>query len=67
MKPQHVNPAQWSNALGYARQSCARIFREGGSPTDAMTAFGLRSRERKGADWSRAVERIAMSLCAPGQ
>ncbi len=65
-KPTHINPAQWDNAVGYARQSCARIFRHGGSPGDAMSSFGLAGR-KPGTNWGSAVENIAMSLCAPGR
>lgn len=70
MKPMHINPAQWDNAVGYARQSCARIFRHGGSPVDAMSSFGLAGRGAASggsANWGSAVENIAMSLCAPGR
>lgn len=66
MKPSHINPAQWDNAVGYARQSCARIFRHGGTPVDAMSSFGLAGRGGD-ANWGNAVENIAMSLCAPGR
>jgi hypothetical protein len=60
MFPRHLNPVQWSQALDYARQVCARIFRDGGTAADALSAFGLST---SGADWSIAVERIAQSLC----
>jgi len=63
MSPQHINPMQWQQALDYARQACARIFRDGGSPADAARAFGLGPLDS--ADWSLAVDRIAQSLCAP--
>ncbi len=63
MSPHHVNPAQWQQAMGYARQACARIFRDGGSPTEACSAFGLKG--EPAADWSIAVDRIALALCAP--
>ena len=66
MKPSHINPAQWDNAVGYARQSCARIFRHGGTPIDAMSSFGLAG-QAGDANWGNAVENIAMSLCAPGR
>ena len=33
MFPRHLNSVQWEQALGYARQACARIFRDGGSPS----------------------------------
>ena len=61
MFPRHLNSVQWEQALGYARQACARIFRDGGSPTMALKAFGL------AGDWSIAVDRIAQALCAPQQ
>ena len=64
MSPHHVNPAQWQQAMGYARQACARIFRDGGTPADAVRAFGLTPTQPV-ADWSLAVDRIAQSLCAP--
>jgi hypothetical protein len=49
--------------MGYARQACARIFRDGGSPAEACRAFGLAA--ETATDWSIAVDRIALSLCAP--
>ena len=58
--PAHINPVQWNQALGYARQACARIFRDGGSPADAISAFGLEA--QNATDWSRAVELVAESL-----
>ena len=65
MFPRHLNSVQWEQALGYARQACARIFRDGGSPQAALKAFGLA--DTGNADWSAAVDRIAQSLCAPQQ
>ena len=67
MTPNHINPVQWSQAIGYARQSCARIYRDGGTPRDAMRAFGLSAREAARSDWDRAVETIAISLCVPAR
>lgn len=64
MSPRHINPVQWQQAMGYARQACARIFRDGGTAADAMRAFGLGKSEPP-ADWSTAVDRIAVALCAP--
>jgi hypothetical protein len=63
MSPHHVNSVQWQQAMGYARQACARIFRDGGSPTEACRAFGLMAEPT--GDWSVAVDRIALALCAP--
>jgi hypothetical protein len=62
MIPQHVNPIEWHQAVGIARQSCARFFRDGGTAADAMRAFGAEA--DIGADWGKAVEAIAQVLCA---
>ena len=59
-KPQHINPVQWQQSLGVARQASARIFRDGGTPDDALRAFGLKAGQ--GSDWSKAVEAIAEAL-----
>ncbi|KWT66241.1 MULTISPECIES: hypothetical protein [Hyphomicrobium] len=64
MSIQHINPLQWHQAMGVARTSCARFFRDGGAPADALLAFGLNADDRTANDWSRAVEAIAESLCA---
>ena len=64
MSPRNINPVQWQQAQGYARQACARIFRDGGSPPEALAAFGLSAAD-PASDWSIAVDRIAQSLCAP--
>ena len=58
-KPLAISPVQWDQALGLARQSCARIFRDGGSPADAARAFGLGG----APDWDNAIKGIASSLC----
>jgi hypothetical protein len=58
----HISSVQWEQAIGYARQACARIFRDGGSPRSALSAFGLAVAEA--ADWSTAVDRIALVLCS---
>ena len=57
----HINSVQWEQAVGYARQACARIFCDGGTPRAALGAFGLSA---EAADWSTAVDRIALALCA---
>ena len=66
MFPRHINSVQWHQSKDYARQACARIFRDGGSPAEAMVAFGLSPAEPT-SDWSIAVDRIAQVLCAPAQ
>jgi hypothetical protein len=60
--PRNIDPAHWHQSVGYARQACARVFRDGGSPAEAVTAFGLKAEGR--LDWSRAVVMIAEALCA---
>jgi hypothetical protein len=62
--PDHVNPVQWQQAQGVARQTCARFFRDGGTPEDALNAFGLSGDETVALDWSRAVDSIAQTLCS---
>ncbi len=58
-----INPLQWHPAMGVARQICARMFRDGGTPADAVTAFGLQCRDTEMLTWSKAVEAIAHQLC----
>jgi len=64
MTRDHINPLQWHQSLGYARQVAARIFRDGGSPQDAMAAFGLSASPDQTPDWQHAVEAIAQSMCS---
>jgi DNA primase len=56
--------AQWHQAIGVARNVCARIFRDGGKPADAVKTFGLEPRHDVSIDWSRAVELVAEAMCA---
>jgi hypothetical protein len=65
MSREHINPMQWNQAMGVARQVSARIFRDGGSAADALAAFGVTATEQD-TDWSRAVETIAETLCVHG-
>lgn len=62
-KPMNVNPVQWTEAVGYARQTCARIYRGGGKPLEALKLFGVNTRTVRTGDWDQAIETIAMSLC----
>jgi hypothetical protein len=57
------NPVQWQQALGFSRQSCARVFRDGGTAIDALTAFEVDVEGIGTNDWSRAVDLIASALC----
>jgi hypothetical protein len=61
MTPNNVNPAQWEQSIGYARAVCARMFRDGGKPADALQAFGLASLDAP-KDWAVVVDRIATAL-----
>ena len=66
--PHDVQPAQYSEALLIARQSCARIFARGGTPSDALQAFGLGPCTEEAKDgWPRTVDRIAAAICAKAQ
>ncbi|MCB1547019.1 MAG: hypothetical protein KDJ41_04140 [Hyphomicrobiaceae bacterium] len=67
MNRQHINPFHWHQSIGYARQSCAQIFRDGGAPTDALKAYGITPEAGHTVDWSEAVEMIADRLCAREQ
>lgn len=60
--PDHLSPLQWHQAIAVSRQECARIFRNGGTPGDALIAFGLKADDA--VSWERAVDQIAGELCA---
>jgi hypothetical protein len=62
-RPQHINPLQWNEAVAMARQGCARVFRNGGAPQEALASFGLESGGAQLNDWSKAVDQIANALC----
>ena len=63
MRPANVNPMQWNEAVAQARQACARVFRNGGAPRDALASFGLAEDSLPSGDWSKAVDTIARTLC----
>lgn len=62
-RPQHINPLQWNEAVAMARQVCARVFRNGGAPKDALATFGLKLDGTPPSDWSKTVDTIAHALC----
>lgn len=62
--PLHLNPMQWHQALSVSRQTCARVFRDGGSPAEALAAFGLKSEQSDRLTWERAVDQIAEEICS---
>jgi hypothetical protein len=61
--PSHINSLQWHHAQSIARQTCARVFRNGGQPADALLEFSLKMTETNKLGWGRAVELITESLC----
>ena len=62
MRTHDMNPLQWNEQLGLARQVCARVFRSGGTPADALAVYGLAPELNGGNEWPRTVERIALAL-----
>ncbi len=60
--PDHLSPIQWHQAVAVSREQCARIFRDGGSPRDALVAFGMTA--ENDANWERVVDLVASELCA---
>lgn len=65
MIPEHINPLQWHQAMGFARQSCARVFRDGGTPVEALAAFGIKTTAADGKlGWDRTVEKVAELMCS---
>jgi hypothetical protein len=60
--PSHLNPMQWHQALAVSRQTCARVFRDGGTPVEALASFGLTSADD--VSWDKAVDMIGEELCA---
>lgn len=66
INPANINAVQWDQAVGLARHSCARIFRNGGTPADALLAVGARSAAGK-PDWDGAIRSIAIHFCKPAR
>ncbi len=65
--PSHLNPMQWHQALAVSRQTCARVFRDGGTPVEALASFGLAgfsSGVSQDVNWDKAVDMIAEQMCA---
>ena len=60
----HINPIQWQQAVGLARETSASVFRDGGTPLDALAAFGLTAGEEDNVSWEKAIDHIAAELCA---
>ncbi len=61
--PANINPVQWSQAVGLARQAAARVYREGGSAREAAESFGVKITKPDGLSWDRAIEMMAERVC----
>jgi hypothetical protein len=57
LEPHHVQPRLWHDALAVARETCARFFRDGREPADALRAFGLPASDIGG--WHHVVNALA--------
>jgi hypothetical protein len=60
--PDHINPIQWQQALAVSRQTCAQVFREGGTAAEALAVLDLEHDEA--VTWEKAVDRIAARICS---
>jgi hypothetical protein len=63
LEPRHVHPIRWRQVMDVSREACARFFRDGRSPADAVRACGLPP--SGAATWAHAVNVIAELHCAP--
>ncbi|MFV0298832.1 MAG: hypothetical protein ACK5JT_22245 [Hyphomicrobiaceae bacterium] len=58
--PNHIDPSQWQQSLGLSRQICARVFRDGGTPNQALLAIGIEP--HADMSWDKAVELVAEAM-----
>ncbi len=61
--PTNINAIEWAQANDRARHVCARVFRDGGSPADALKSHGV-TETCDANDWGKAVELVAQALCS---
>ncbi len=62
-----INSTQWTEAVGRARNYCTAIDRRGGSPLDAVRAYGLFELDQEPSDWEKARQIIALAMCKPSR
>jgi hypothetical protein len=62
--PANINPVQWSQAVGLARQAAARVYRNGGSAREAAESMGVRIDTDVEVTWDRAVLMMAERVCS---
>lgn len=60
----HIDPAEWAMAVEQARHVCARLFRDGATPADALVAMGVSPVSGNENDWATTVDKIARLVCA---
>jgi hypothetical protein len=58
--PRGVSPGQWEQAVGLARVLCARVFRDGGTPSAAVESAGV---DASPTDWDAAIRTLATHMC----
>ena len=58
-----INSAQWTEAIGRAHNYCEAIDRRGGTPIDAVRAYGLFKLDKDPSDWDKAEIIIALAMC----
>lgn len=61
--PANINPVQWCQAIGLARQAAARVYRNGGSAREAAESFGVKLTKDQDLSWDRAIEVMAERAC----
>ncbi len=60
-----INPSAWTEAIDRAHNYCTAIDRRGGTPTDAVRAYGLFKLDSDPSDWDKAEQIIALAMCKP--
>ena len=63
MTQNQIYSAQWTEAVGRAHSYCEAIDRRGGSPKDAVRAYGLFKLENDLSSWDKAELIIALAMC----
>jgi hypothetical protein len=64
MKPENVTPTQWQAALSIASSVCDPIRKGGGTPDDALRAFGLHASGLGPDEWHKVHNWIATAACS---
>ncbi len=59
--PRGCPPVQWEQAIGLARHTCAKVYRDGGSPAEALFSAGADN--SADASWDTAIRALARQFC----